>query len=163
MNGPENNQGKPPLSILPDVLEDVARVMEIGAVKHGRHNWIEQEWELTQFYDAAQRHLLAWLRGTNVDSETGEPHLAHALANLMMLLQLDNEARGRDDRRQVWTRSGDDDARLIPCASCGNPFRIGSDACCEVPTINVMEMGGQPDTFKLSLVPSPDDRHHDDK
>jgi hypothetical protein len=38
------------------------------------------------YYNAAIRHLFSWWDGEDVDMESGQPHLAHAVACLLILL-----------------------------------------------------------------------------
>jgi len=65
----------PPASILYQAL-----AMEDGAVKYGPYNWRQNKVIATIYIDAAQRHLLQWLDGEENASDSGKPHLAHALA-----------------------------------------------------------------------------------
>ncbi len=46
------------------------------------------------------RHLIAWISGESYDKESGINHLAHAAANLMMLLEYQNRGTGEDDRHE---------------------------------------------------------------
>jgi hypothetical protein len=46
----------------------------------------------------AVRHLLAILRGEDLDPETGLPHRGHAMCNLIMLAQYEKTYREGDDR-----------------------------------------------------------------
>ena len=54
-----------------------------------------------RLFAAAMRHLWEWKRGNNTDYETGLPHLAHAAACCLMLLDLEKLGIGEDDR---WTQ-----------------------------------------------------------
>lgn len=81
---------KPALHKLPDVLERIAKVMEHGEKKHGAFGWRKlEDLETTEWTDAAQRHILAYQRGELVDRESKLPHLAHAIADLMIALERD--------------------------------------------------------------------------
>lgn len=96
--GTKHDSQKPKWSLLPyDALLPVVRVMEYGAAKYGRDNWMAgMEW--TRLADAAVRHLLDWLRGEDNDRESGLPHLAHAACNLLFLLAYTLRGLGKDDR-----------------------------------------------------------------
>lgn len=95
------DSGKAPVEQLPAVsLEGVARVFGYGAVKYGPYNWLEyqDEWQWGQLVGSTLRHLFAFMRREDVDQESGLPHLAHAAANILMLMQLIDRGAGKDDR-----------------------------------------------------------------
>lgn len=80
---------KPHLAYLPiEPLEMVARVLDHGAVKYDRDNWKKCD-DPMRYMSAAMRHQFAWLKGEQLDPETGQNHLAHALCSLMFLLWMD--------------------------------------------------------------------------
>lgn len=62
----------------------------------------ERNWELGMAWGrllaAALRHLSAWARGQDTDTESGLPHLAHAACCVLMLLALTRRRVGTDDR-----------------------------------------------------------------
>lgn len=90
---------KAPLHLVPGpALLRMARVMELGAKKYGPYNWRQHPVRLTIYLAAAQRHILADLDGETIDPESGQPHRAHAMACMAILL--DAEATGNliDDR-----------------------------------------------------------------
>jgi len=68
-------------------LELMTVAMEYGANKpeYGRNNW-KKGMEWSRLIDAAQRHGLAVLAGEDVDKDSGNPHVAHMLASIHMLL-----------------------------------------------------------------------------
>ena len=68
-------------------LELMTIAMEYGANKpeYGRNNW-KKGMEWSRLVDAAQRHGLAILAGEDVDKDSGNPHVAHMLASIHMLL-----------------------------------------------------------------------------
>lgn len=92
------DEGKQRLSLLPhDVLLCVVRTFEYGAAKYGNHNWrAGTNW--TRYYDAASRHMAAWLQREDNDAESGLDHLDHAIASLMMLRGQIINLVGEDDR-----------------------------------------------------------------
>lgn len=66
-----------------DVIEDLAKVLTYGAKIYKPNNWQKNpKWK----YEAAyMRHYVAWLLGEDNDPQSGLPHLAHAMCNLMFL------------------------------------------------------------------------------
>ncbi len=93
---------KPNISLIPpEVLLDVARVFEMGAKKYGVNNWRKDldviEWSRT--YSSIQRHLLQWHSGEDIDPESNEHHILHAITQLMILYITTQEgASVMDDR-----------------------------------------------------------------
>jgi len=71
----------------------VGEVMRLGIRKYGLTNWRHDPISASVYYNAAMRHLLSWWDGENLDSESQLPHLAHAVACLMIML----DARLSDD------------------------------------------------------------------
>ncbi len=85
--GRKDDQGKARLDLLPfRALERVARVLEYGATKYGEDNWRTVEHAERRYVAAALRHLFAFARGERRDADSGEPHLAHAAACVLFLL-----------------------------------------------------------------------------
>ncbi len=99
------DNGKAPIDLLSSAaLIEIARVMDQGAVKYGRFNWAKGL-NFSRVLSAAQRHLLAWNNGEDLDPETGISHVAHAACNCLFLLDyLDRGLVELDDRRPVETR-----------------------------------------------------------
>lgn len=83
--------------IPPELLEQTARVLTLGAKKYSDRDW-EQGAEWSRYFGALQRHLWAWWRGDEFDPETGESHLAHAACCLSFLVAYEQRAVGTDDR-----------------------------------------------------------------
>jgi hypothetical protein len=63
----------------------------------GRDNW-KLGLPLTSVLDSCLRHLMAWNAGKDRDSESGLLHLAHAAANIMMMMELEKNKPYCDDR-----------------------------------------------------------------
>lgn len=87
------DMGKSMIHLVPyDAVEALARVLMYGLGKYGRKDaW--REVEPVRYYDAAMRHLLAYNEDTrtgkpSVDTESGLPHLWHALTNVAFLVAL---------------------------------------------------------------------------
>lgn len=78
---------KAPLDLVPwGAVVQVAPVFAVGAKKYGPHNWREYKIQRMTYLAAALRHLFADIDGQTIDPETGLPHVAHAIAGLMILL-----------------------------------------------------------------------------
>lgn len=92
---------KPRWDLLPlDALDTVAKVFTYGATKYTEHNWLNNM-RYGRFVAAAFRHLRDYWLGEDLDKESGLPHLAHATANLLMLLASIQRGKGTDDRHNA--------------------------------------------------------------
>lgn len=90
---------KPSLTYVPPTaLFEVGRVMEIGATKYGPMNWRHDPVSYSTYVNAALRHLLAAWDGEDCDRDTKLKHLAHAAANLLILLDAEAQSTLFDDR-----------------------------------------------------------------
>lgn len=93
---------KPQMHLIPaPALIQAARVMELGAKKYGPYNWRGQPVRMTVYLAAAMRHILAKLDGQDLDPESGQPHEAHALACMAILLDAAATGNVKDDRPPV--------------------------------------------------------------
>lgn len=63
-------------------LQAVAQAMHEGAEKYGEHNW--RGLPASNIANHALRHLHLWVSG-----DRSEPHLSHAAANLLMLVEME--------------------------------------------------------------------------
>lgn len=91
MNKP--NAGKPQHHMLdPYMLDQIAAVLEFGAQKYEKWNWVKG-YPYSTIFDSLMRHLWAWWGGENDDPESGLPHLAHAGCNLMFLMNYSRPGR----------------------------------------------------------------------
>lgn len=97
-SGARFNGGKADLSLIPlCTLEDEARVWMYGKKKYAAWNWTKgMPWSVP--LACALRHLAAWQRGEDIDQESGEPHLAHVMCNLRMLMLYSKTYQEGDDR-----------------------------------------------------------------
>lgn len=89
--GVKFDDGKLRWDLLPyPALSEVTSVFTYGAKKYGDRNW-EKGIARNRLFAACMRHLVAYLENPEwpVDEESGELHLAHAAANLLMCLHLD--------------------------------------------------------------------------
>lgn len=76
-----------------EVEEPLAAAMAYGAAKYGLLSW-RNSVDLSDarkriYYDAARRHMAEWHKGNPTDPESGLPHLAHAMASLGILMDLE--------------------------------------------------------------------------
>lgn len=118
--GKKYDAGKPPVSLLPrEALEAMARVLDFGATKYGRHNWrAGMSW--SRVVDAAMRHLIAFADGEDRDPETGESHAAHAAVCCAFLITYAAKRIGKDDRTP-------------PSGGDGNTFQVTGTTTIEYP------------------------------
>jgi len=90
--GVKHDDGKTDWSLLPyDALEPIVRVLMHGAEKYGAENWRDVPDGERRYWNAAMRHLIAYMSGTGEDDESGMSNLAHAACNVIFLIEL---ARG---------------------------------------------------------------------
>ena len=96
--GARYNSGKADLSLIPlCTLEGEARVWEFGAKKYARNNWMKgQAWSVP--LACALRHLAKWQSGEDLDEDSQESHLSHAICNLRMLTLYSTNFIEGDDR-----------------------------------------------------------------
>lgn len=80
----KSDNGKPPISLIPaEYIEGTAAVFGFGGKKYGNNNF-RKGLAHSRCLDAALRHILAILRGEQLDPESGLPHVFHASASLAM-------------------------------------------------------------------------------
>lgn len=92
------NDGKPQWSMVDfDSLEGLVRVLEYGARKYSKNNW-KKGMPVTQVTESLMRHLFAFLKGENVDPESGCRHISHVMCNAMFLEYILREKPHFDDR-----------------------------------------------------------------
>ena len=92
------DQGKPRFDYLTPFTKEfgeVNKVLDYGAVvkKYGKDNWRlgSNEDSISRNKNAALRHLFASLGGEPIDSESGLPHLAHALCDILFAFWHENQ------------------------------------------------------------------------
>lgn len=107
MGAVKNDQGKARLSLFPMLAFRLAgKVFTFGAKKYAAYNWA-RGLPHSRLMDAALRHLTDYWMGEDLDPESGEPHLAHALCCVAMLLESKTRGLGTDDRHD-WMPYHDD-------------------------------------------------------
>ena len=86
MNGQKFDKGKNRLDLIPpEVIEAVGQILTHGAIKYAPHNW-QKGINYEKVYGALQRHLQAFWRGEQFDSESKLSHLWHAACNIAFLV-----------------------------------------------------------------------------
>ncbi len=90
---------KTPMHLVPPpALSAMAEVFGLGAAKYGPYNWREHTVSSSVYQAAALRHLMAWWDGENTDPESGQSHLAHAMACLAIVIDAEKYQKLNDDR-----------------------------------------------------------------
>ena len=82
----------------PVFVEGIGKVMTFGLGKHGEDNW--KQFSHKEFKGAMYRHLIAYMKGEVLDSETGLSHLYHLSCDAMFCDYFDKkeERENRNDR-----------------------------------------------------------------
>lgn len=86
--GEKRDDGKARWDLMPwRALDQVAQVMTYGAEKYGDHNWKTVTRLKDRYFAAAMRHLVEHRFGREIDPESGEYALAHAICSLLFVLE----------------------------------------------------------------------------
>lgn len=86
-------------SVIPlPVLHEVGLAMLEGALKYRRHNYRVMGVRAGTYYDACRRHIDCWWEGEDIDPDSGLPHLAKAMACLVILRDAHRQGKLTDDR-----------------------------------------------------------------
>lgn len=94
----KHDHDKPRMDLLdPYAVEQLALVLGFGAKKYSAWNWT-RGFQYSRLVGAALRHIFAFMRGEDLDSESGLSHLAHAMCCLMFLLSLTKRHPEFDNR-----------------------------------------------------------------
>lgn len=84
--GKKYDTGKVRMDLVPlDIVENVAKILTMGAEKYGENNWQEIPKFWSRYKAALLRHLTAIDKGELLDQESGLPHIDHVLCNAMFL------------------------------------------------------------------------------
>lgn len=96
------DSGKPDWSLVPfEALEGMVRVLEFGANKYSRNNWMTGGgFSYRRVLTACMRHLFSYMGGEDKDPESGLSHIHHAQCNLLFIaMYLTNKEKfNKDDR-----------------------------------------------------------------
>lgn len=103
------NTGKSEIHQVPtSLVYAVSRVLKFGEAKYEKNNWrYGMNWTIP--YDCLMRHMMKWLDGEEVDSESGLCHLDHAAANIAMLIEYKKTCPDLDDRFKNEKRTYNDE------------------------------------------------------
>jgi hypothetical protein len=66
---------------------DIQDILEMGAVKHGSHNWLSPNGGKSSFrsmHDSMFHHLASSFSGVRLDNESGKDHLLHLATRSLM-------------------------------------------------------------------------------
>lgn len=78
---------KVPLHLVPaPAMAAIAMGLKDGSRKYGAYNWRTLAVETQTYVGATLRHLMAWQDGEDIDPDSGNSHLAHAMASLAILV-----------------------------------------------------------------------------
>lgn len=108
------NDGKLRWSLVDfDALEDMVRVLEFGAKKYSDNNW-KKGLKTSEIFESMMRHMSAYMRGEDVDPESGLSHTGHILCNAMFLSYMyrfkpDFDTRYKDKNKLccgMWDENG---------------------------------------------------------
>ena len=80
-----------------DALESMVRVLEHGAEKYDAWNW-KKGLPYVSVTESMLRHIYAFLRGEDIDPESGLPHTGHIMCNAMFLDYYAQHCKDMDDR-----------------------------------------------------------------
>lgn len=96
------DNGTIPLQLLPVLpMMETALVFGYGAEKYRKDSYRDQNYDAVEWsrtYGSVLRHLFKWNAGEDMDPDTGRSHLAHASAQLMILMEHVLTHNGEDDR-----------------------------------------------------------------
>lgn len=95
------DKDKPRMDLIdPYAMEELAKVLTFGADKYSANNW-RKGISYGRLIAAMLRHIFAFLRGEDLDAETGLPHPAHAMCCMMFLLWMMKYKPDEDDRWKI--------------------------------------------------------------
>jgi hypothetical protein len=90
---------KPRLSLVPPSgFVYAALAMANGADKYGPYNWRDKKVQTMIYLEAAMRHILSFQDGEECAKDSGIPHLGHALACLLIIIDAKETGNLVDNR-----------------------------------------------------------------
>ena len=97
-SGLRYNEGKPQWGLVDfDSLISMVRVLEYGKEKYDAHNW-KKGLSYVSTIESMLRHIFSFLKGEDIDPESGLPHTGHIMCNAMFLDYYYNNKKNMDDR-----------------------------------------------------------------
>lgn len=99
---------KPCIQYIPMAeLLKVAEVFRLGATKYGQKNWRVQPVRMSTYYNAMFRHMIDWFeKGEEQDIESAQHHLAHVIADALIMLDGITHKSIMDDRAFTEVKTG---------------------------------------------------------
>lgn len=99
---------KPCIQYIPMAeLLKVAEVFRLGAAKYGQKNWRVQPVRMSTYYNAMFRHMIDWFeKGEEQDIESTQHHLAHVIADALIMLDGITHKSIMDDRAFTEVKTG---------------------------------------------------------
>lgn len=92
------NEGKPRYDLIPpEFMDALAAHFEIGSRKYSDRNW-ERGMGWCKCFASMMRHAWAWMRGEDIDPETGSHHMISVAWNAMAIYTYAARKIGEDDR-----------------------------------------------------------------
>ena len=88
IENPKHDSGikKVPFHYAPcGVLMEIGLGMMEGGRKYGAHNYRAIGIKFSDYYDAAQRHLMAWWEGEDLDPDSKMHHITKLITDLIVL------------------------------------------------------------------------------
>lgn len=79
-------------------VEHLVALALMEGQKYGAHNYRAAKVRASVYYGAARRHMGQWIEGEEQNKETHVHHLAHAIANLQIILDAQLRGTLEDDR-----------------------------------------------------------------
>ncbi len=80
-------------------LEPLVEVLMFGETKYSRDNWKKGQL-ITELLGSLFRHIIAFQKGEDLDSESGKSHIGHAMCNLMFIQYVLNNHKQFDNRKK---------------------------------------------------------------
>lgn len=98
----KHDGGKTDWSLMPfECVEEINKVLDFGAKKYAAHNWrTGSGFSYTRVISSLLRHTFAWIRGEDLDPESGLSHLSHMGCNVIFLIYYNKhkDRYNNDDR-----------------------------------------------------------------
>ena len=95
-------ENKTPYEFVPVTGDkETAIVFKHGAEKYGRFNWRQTGVKGSTYIASIRRHWEAFSSGEDIDPDSGQPHLAHIIANCKIALDAKKFDKFIDDRNDV--------------------------------------------------------------
>lgn len=105
-NSPKYDEGKRDYTLLPiNELEQVLDVLEFGAIKYSPNAWQSVNNGLERYKKAMLRHMMSYLKGEKIDSESGLSHLSHLATNVLFIMWFENNEKKYVDEFEEYCRT----------------------------------------------------------